>query len=45
MQLVEYFGEGIKVYGEDYGGRAEGRRYFVPDFSYTDKWDGQDYHR
>lgn len=44
-QLVEYFGEGIKVYGEDYGGRAEGRRYFVPDFSYTDKWDGQNYHR
>ena len=45
LQLVEYFGEGIKVYGEDFGGRSEGRRYFVPDYSYTDKWDGQSYHR
>lgn len=40
-----YFGEGAKTYGLDPGGRAEGRRYFVPEYKYDDPLTGEKYHR
>jgi hypothetical protein len=35
-EVAAYFGEGMRTYGIDPGGRAEGRRYFVPEYKYTD---------
>lgn len=34
-EMALYFGD-VKTYGEDFGGSREGRRYFVPDYEYTD---------
>ena len=42
--VVSFFGS-VKCYGEDFGARAEGRRYFVPEYTYTDPWSGVEYHR
>lgn len=41
--VVHRFGEDIKCYGEDYGGRREGRRFHIPDFKYEK--DGVNYTR
>ena len=43
-QIHTAFGN-IKTYGEDFGSRTEGRRYFVPEYKHTDSWDGNEYHR
>ena len=40
-----YFGEGAKAYGLDPGGRAEGRRNFVPEYHYDDPLTGEPMHR
>lgn len=45
LQIHAVFGSGLKAYGEDFGARNEGRRYFVPEYTYTDDWDGQTYTR
>lgn len=37
-----YYGD-IKTYGIDLGGRAEGRRYFVPEYKYEDPYTGTKY--
>ncbi len=37
--VTGYFGQ-IKTYGIDLGGRNEGRRMFVPEYKYTDKYSG-----
>jgi hypothetical protein len=39
------FGSALKTYGEDFGGKSEGRRYYVPEYTYTDNWDGVTYTR
>jgi hypothetical protein len=39
-----YYGE-AKTYGLDPGGRAEGRRYFVPEYKYDDPLTGEGFHR
>ena len=44
VQIHTAFGA-LKTYGEDFGARTEGRRYFVPEYKYLDDWDGQEYHR
>ena len=44
-QIHAVFGSALKSYGEDFGARNEGRRYFVPEYTYTDEWDGQSYTR
>jgi hypothetical protein len=44
VQLATYFGE-IKTYGEDFGGSREGRRYFVPEYEYTDDTNDIQYKR
>lgn len=38
--VVAYYGT-IKTYGLDPGGRAEGRRYFVPEYKYEDNITGE----
>ena len=35
----------MKTYGEDFNQHVEGRRYYVPDYSYTDPTTGALYHR
>ena len=45
MQLHSVFGAALKTYGEDFGGKSEGRRYYVPEYTYTDNWDGTTYTR
>lgn len=37
--VLAYFGP-IKTYGVDLGGRAEGRRFFVPEYKYEDTFTG-----
>ena len=37
--VLAYFGP-IKTYGVDLGGRAEGRRFFVPEYKYEDPMTG-----
>lgn len=44
-EIHAVFGSSLKAYGEDFGARNEGRRYFVPEYQYTDDWDGQAYTR
>ena len=44
LQLLTYFGD-IKTYGEDFGSRNEGRRYFVPEYQYIDDEDKKEYTR
>lgn len=44
-QISKYFGADVRTYGEDFGSRAEGRRYFVPDYTYTDDDTGVKWHR
>jgi hypothetical protein len=39
-----YYGA-IRTYGIDLGGRAEGRRMFVPEYHYDDPLTGEPYHR
>jgi hypothetical protein len=41
--IANRFGDDIKTYGEDLGGRREGRRFHVPDYSY--ERDGVQYTR
>ena len=43
-EIAHFFGD-VKSYGEDFGSRNEGRRYFVPEFSYADPWEDAEYHR
>jgi hypothetical protein len=43
-QLSAYFGD-LKTYGEDFGSSREGRRYFVPEYSYKDEYTDVEYHR
>lgn len=43
-EIVQAFGD-IKTYGDDMGTRNEGRRYFVPEYSYTDELTDDKYHR
>lgn len=43
-QVTSYFGE-IKTYGEDFGSSREGRRYYVPDYTYVDDLTDVKYHR
>jgi hypothetical protein len=31
----------VKTYGAETGGRTEGRRYFVPEYKYEDKFTGE----
>jgi hypothetical protein len=33
-EISQFFGEDVKVFGEDLGGRREGRRFHVPDYTY-----------
>ncbi len=40
-EVAAYFGEGMRTYGVDPGGRAEGRRYFVPEYKYEDPLTGE----
>jgi len=44
LQLATHFGD-IKIYGEDFGGSREGRRYFVQEYKYTDPLTDVPYHR
>ena len=39
-EVLQYFGS-VKTYGIDLGGRAEGRRFFVPEYKYEDEFTGE----
>jgi hypothetical protein len=39
-EVLQYFGS-VKTYGVDLGGRAEGRRFFVPEYKYEDEFTGE----
>lgn len=43
-EIAQAFGD-IKTYGDDMGTRSEGRRYFVPEYTYTDELTDEKYHR
>jgi hypothetical protein len=44
-EVVLRYGANPKVYGIDPGGRAEGRRYFIPEYRYDDGLTGEPHHR